>query len=69
MLIAHGERDYRVVVTQGLEIYGVLQGKGIDSRLVYFPDENHWILSPQNSIFWYNEFHNWFDRYLEKGGK
>ncbi|MBS4035103.1 MAG: S9 family peptidase [Ignavibacterium sp.] len=69
MLIAHGEKDYRVVVTQGLEIYGVLQGKGIDSRLVYFPDENHWILSPQNSIFWYNEFHNWFDRYLEKGGK
>lgn len=69
MMIVHGEKDYRVVVTQGLELYGVLKGKGVESRLVYFPDENHWILSPQNSIFWYNEFHNWFDRFLQKGGK
>ncbi len=69
MLITHGEKDYRVVATQGLELYGVLQGKGVESRLVYFPDENHWILSPQNSIFWYNEFHSWFDRFLQKGGK
>lgn len=65
MLIIHGEKDYRVVVTQGLEIYGVLKGKGVDSRLVYFPNENHWILQPQNSIYWYKEVHGWFARYLK----
>lgn len=64
MLIIHGEKDYRVVVTQGLEIYNVLKGKGITARLVYFPDENHWILQPQNSIFWYQEVHNWLKRFL-----
>ncbi|MHC1738671.1 MAG: prolyl oligopeptidase family serine peptidase [Ignavibacteriaceae bacterium] len=65
MMIVHGEKDYRVVVTQGLELYGVLQGKGIPSRLVCFPDENHWVLSPQNSIFWYKEFKSWMDRWLK----
>ncbi len=65
MLIIHGERDYRVVITQGLEIYGVLKGKGVDSRLVYFPNENHWILQPQNSIYWYKEVHGWFGKYLK----
>ncbi len=64
MLIIHGEKDYRVVVTQGLEIYGVLKGKGITARLVYYPDENHWILQPQNSIYWYKEVHDWLNRFL-----
>lgn len=67
MLISHGEKDYRVPVTQGLALYGVLKGKGVDARLVYFPDENHWILKPQNSMFWYNEVQNWLERYLGKG--
>lgn len=66
-LIVHGERDYRVPVGQGLEAYGVLRAKGVDARLVYFPDENHWVLSPQNSIFWYGEFHGWLDRYIGDG--
>lgn len=65
MLIMHGEKDYRVVITQGLELYGVLQGKGVPSRLVYFPNENHWILSPQNSIYWFKEFKDWLDRWLK----
>ncbi len=65
MLIIHGEKDYRVVVTQGLEIYGVLKGKGIPARLVYFPDENHWVLQPQNSIYWYKEVHDWLNKYLK----
>lgn len=65
MLVIHGEKDYRVVVTQGLELYGVLQGKGVPSRLIYYPDENHWILQPQNSIFWYNEIESWFKRFLK----
>ena len=67
MLITHGEQDYRVPVTQGLALYGVLKGKGVDARLVYFPDENHWILKPQNSIYWYHEFGQWLERYLGKG--
>lgn len=63
-LVIHGERDYRVPVTQGLEFYGVLQAKGIDSRLVYYPDENHWILSQGNSLHWYGELDSWLTRYL-----
>lgn len=66
-LVIHGERDYRVPIGQGLEAYGVLKGKGVDAKLVYFPDENHWVLSPQNSIFWYGEFHEWLDRYIGNG--
>ncbi len=65
MLIIHGEKDYRVVVTQGLEHYGVLTGKGIPARLVYFPNENHWILQPQNSIYWNKEVKDWFARFLK----
>lgn len=64
MLVSHGERDFRVPVTQGLEIYGVLKAKGIPAKLIYFPDENHWILKPQNSIFWYREVLDWLNRFL-----
>jgi dipeptidyl aminopeptidase/acylaminoacyl peptidase len=64
MLVLHGERDYRVPVTQGLECYGVLKAKGVTARLVYFPDENHWILKPRNSVFWYGEVHGWLKRFL-----
>jgi dipeptidyl aminopeptidase/acylaminoacyl peptidase len=67
MLIIHGERDYRVPVTQGLEVYGVYKGIGVDARLVYFPDENHWILTPQNSIYWYDELYSWLERYISVG--
>jgi dipeptidyl aminopeptidase/acylaminoacyl peptidase len=69
MLVIHGERDYRVPVTQGLEIYGVYKGKDLEARLVYFPDENHWILKPRNSIFWFGEFHGWLERYLGAGAR
>ena len=50
MLVVHGERDYRVPVDQGLECYNVLKAKGVPARLVYFPDENHWVLKPRNSL-------------------
>ena len=63
-LVIHGEKDYRVPVTQGLEFYGMLKAKGVEARLVYYPDENHWILSPQNSIHWYGEFIGWLDRFI-----
>ena len=64
MLVLHGERDFRVPVTQGLECYGVLKAKGVAARLVYFPDENHWILKPRNSLLWYREVLGWLDRWL-----
>ena len=64
MLVLHGERDYRVPVTQGLECYGMLKAKGIPARLVYFPDENHWVLKPRNSLLWYREVHAWLARWL-----
>ena len=64
MLVIHGERDFRVPVTQGLECYGVLKAKGVPARLVYFPDENHWVLKPQNSRLWYREVHAWLERWL-----
>ncbi len=63
-LVIHGERDFRVPVTQGLEIYGVLQAKGVESRLVYYPDENHWILSQANSIHWYGEVTTWLTTHI-----
>lgn len=64
MLILHGEKDYRVPYGQALALYGILQNKGVPSRLVIFPDENHWILSPQNSIYWNYEVQAWLARYL-----
>ncbi len=64
MLVVHGEKDYRVPVTQGLEIYNVYRARGLPCRLVYFPDENHWVLKPRNSLFWYREVHDWLARFL-----
>lgn len=64
-LVIHGEMDYRVPVAQGLEFYTALQAQRVPSRLVYFPDENHWVLHPQNSVFWYSEVHVWLTRWLK----
>ncbi len=66
-LVIHGEEDYRVVVTQGLSLYGILKQKGVEARLVYYPDEGHWIEKPKNSIHWYGEFLGWLDRYIGAG--
>ena len=63
-LVIHGELDYRVVITQGLVLYGALQHKGVPSRLVYFPDEGHWIESPANAMTWWEEFLGWLDRWV-----
>jgi dipeptidyl aminopeptidase/acylaminoacyl peptidase len=65
-LVIHGEQDYRVVVTQGLSLYGILKHKGVEARLVYYPDEGHWIEKPRNSIHWYGEFLGWMQRHLGK---
>jgi dipeptidyl aminopeptidase/acylaminoacyl peptidase len=62
-LVIHGEKDYRVPIGNGLELFGALQAKGVPSRLVYYPDENHWILKPNNSVFWYNQVKDWLDHW------
>lgn len=66
-LVIHGERDFRVPLTQGLELYGVLKAKSVEARLVFYPKENHWILKPKASLHWYGEFLGWLDRHLSGG--
>lgn len=66
-LVMHGEKDYRVPVTQGFEYYNTLRIKGVPTRLVYFPDENHWIMKPQNSRLWHREFFAWIEKYVGSG--
>ncbi len=66
-LVMHGEKDYRVPVTQGMEFYNTLRIKGVPTRFVYFPDENHWILKPQNSRLWHREFFAWLDKHVGAG--
>ncbi|HLT29053.1 MAG TPA: S9 family peptidase [Myxococcaceae bacterium] len=63
MLVIHGGRDYRVVDTQGLGTFTALQRKGIPSRLLYFPDENHWVLKPSNSVLWHETVNDWIKRW------
>jgi dipeptidyl aminopeptidase/acylaminoacyl peptidase len=66
MLILHGERDYRVPYVQGLEIYNIYKAMRRPARLVCYPDENHWILKPRNSLHWYAEVFAWLDRWIGK---
>ncbi|MGY6629375.1 MAG: prolyl oligopeptidase family serine peptidase [Wenzhouxiangella sp.] len=68
-LIIHGQLDYRVPVGQAFELFRTLQSQGIESRLIYYPNENHWILKPNNSVHWYNEVQEWMGRFAEPGGK
>lgn len=58
-LVIHGALDYRVPDAQGLAYYNTLKAKGVDARLLWFPDENHWVLKPRNSQLWYREFFAW----------
>jgi dipeptidyl aminopeptidase/acylaminoacyl peptidase len=61
-LIIHGNNDYRVPDTNGLAYYNTLQARGVDARLIWFPDENHWVLKPRNSRLWYHEIFDWLAR-------
>jgi dipeptidyl aminopeptidase/acylaminoacyl peptidase len=64
MLIIHGEKDYRVDPSNGLATFQVLQGMKVPSRLLYFPDENHWVLKPANNIFWYHTVLDWLAQWV-----
>ncbi|MEK6675538.1 MAG: S9 family peptidase [Planctomycetota bacterium] len=66
MLVIHGAKDFRVVETQGLGTFTALQRKGIPSKLLYFPDENHWVLKPLNSILWHETVIGWLDQWTKK---
>jgi dipeptidyl aminopeptidase/acylaminoacyl peptidase len=65
-LVIHGAKDYRVVDTQGLGTFNALQRRGIPSELLHFPDENHWVLKPHNSILWHDTVLGWIDRWTAK---
>lgn len=64
IMIIQGGKDYRVPIGQGLEAFQAAQLHGLKSRLLYFPDENHWVLNPQNSIIWHTEFYKWLKETL-----
>jgi dipeptidyl aminopeptidase/acylaminoacyl peptidase len=66
-LIIHGQQDLRVPVNHAFELFNILQNRGVPSKLVYFPDENHWILKPQNSLFWYDTHRQWLQKYVTPG--
>ena len=65
-LVIHNELDFRIPLTQGLDLFTVLQRKGIPSKLLYFPDEGHWVLKPQNSELWHKTLFDWLGEYLGK---
>jgi dipeptidyl aminopeptidase/acylaminoacyl peptidase len=65
-LVIHSARDFRVVESQGMATFTALQRKGVPSRFLYFPDENHWILKPANSILWHDTVLDWLDQWTKK---
>jgi dipeptidyl aminopeptidase/acylaminoacyl peptidase len=65
ILIIQGGRDYRISIGQGLEAFQAAQLKGIKSKLLYFPEENHWVLNAQNAIIWQNEFFKWLSETID----
>ena len=64
-LVTHGELDFRVPYTEGLQMFTALQRQGVPSKLLIFPDEGHWILKPQNSELWYKTVLDWLATYLK----
>ncbi len=65
ILVIHGELDYRVPFGEGLQLFTAAQRMGIDSKMLIFPDEGHWVLKPQNSQLWYHTVIDWMDKYLK----
>jgi dipeptidyl aminopeptidase/acylaminoacyl peptidase len=65
-LVIHGQRDYRLDVSEGLQLFTTLQMEGVPSKMLYFPDEGHWVLKPQNSRLWYETVNAWVDQWTKK---
>ncbi len=66
LMVIHGGMDYRVPVDEGMAAYNAAQMMGVPSRLLIFPDENHWILKPQNALLWHREYFRWLDQWCRK---
>ena len=66
ILCIHGEKDYRINATQGMSAFNAARMRGIEAQLLIFPDENHWVLHPQNGILWQRTYFNWLDRWLKE---
>ncbi len=62
-LVIHSQRDYRLDLSEGLQLFTALQLRGVPSKFLYFPDEGHWVLKPQNSQLWYQTVNDWVDRW------
>ncbi len=69
IMISHGEYDYRILASQGMAAFNAAKLRGIPAEMVIFPDENHWILKPQNSVLWQRLFFRWFDKWLKPGSE
>jgi dipeptidyl aminopeptidase/acylaminoacyl peptidase len=65
-LVIHGQLDYRLDVSEGLQLFTTLQMEGVPSKMLYFPDEGHWVLKPQNSQLWYKTVNEWVDQWTRK---
>jgi len=65
ILCIHGEKDFRILASQGMQAFNAAKIRGIPAELLIYPDENHWITKPQNSILWQRRFFNWLDRWLK----
>jgi dipeptidyl aminopeptidase/acylaminoacyl peptidase len=65
-LVVHGQRDYRLDVSEGFQLFTTLQMEGVPSKMLYFPDEGHWVLKPQNSRLWYETVNEWVDQWVKK---
>jgi dipeptidyl aminopeptidase/acylaminoacyl peptidase len=63
-LVIHNDHDFRVPVSEGLQLFNTLQLLGIDSRMLNFPDEGHWVLKPANSVLWHEQVFDWLERYI-----
>jgi dipeptidyl aminopeptidase/acylaminoacyl peptidase len=64
-LVVHGQLDYRLDVSQGFDLFTTLQRQGVPSKMLYFPDEGHWVLKPQNSQLWYKTVNDWVDQWTK----
>lgn len=64
MLVIHGQQDFRIPVEQGIALFTANQRKGVPSQFLYFPDENHWVLKPQNSVQWHDTVNAWLKKYI-----
>ncbi len=66
-LVIHSEQDFRIPVSQGIGLFTALQRRGIESKFLYFPDENHWVLKPQNSLLWHDTVNDWLREHIGEG--